>query len=95
MSFGAAFVLPLVRWKIRLGNRPPQLKENAYEFVGIARSVKYAVDSYHSFSIFVEDGIRKTAYQSSTIVLMNDCMHLGRPTNRFETSIEAAEKLFS
>jgi hypothetical protein len=64
-------------------------------FVGIASGVKDAVDGHRAFDILIENGIRETAHQPPTMVLVDKSMHLGRAADRFNTSLDAGQKVLS
>jgi hypothetical protein len=57
--------------------------------------MKYAVDGHRAFAILLEDRIRKAAHQPLTIVLVDNNMHLGCAAGRYNTRIDAAQKLLA
>ena len=57
--------------------------------------MKDAVDGYRAFGILIENGIREAAHQPPTIVLVDKSMHLRSAADRFNTCIDAAQKVLS
>jgi len=56
--------------------------------------MKDAIDGHLPTSILLKDGVRKSPYQCSTILLVDFSVEFRRATNCLNTSVNTAEKLF-
>jgi hypothetical protein len=57
--------------------------------------VEHAIDRHRGAIILVENSIRKSSYQNSTIILVDFCVSFRHPANVLYAGVNATKKIFS
>jgi hypothetical protein len=70
------------------------LRQTPSPFIGVARSLKYAIDSYRVPGKFIEDRIGEAACQTSTIRLVDHGAGLWVTTDSLQAGFDTGQELF-